>query len=453
MGTDHLSRRTFLKGAFAAGMAASFPAIIPASALGRNGAVAPSERLLVGVIGCGRRSRVAYTYDADSRVEIVALADADTRAIRTWKEGLDSERTFREYTDFRELLASDVDVVHIATGDYWHVPMALMAARAGKHLFVEKPLGLSIEQDLACREIAAEHDVQFQYGTQQRSSIYTRGGIEIVLNGHIGEVKQAYAFAPAGHSGGNCVPIPVPDEVDYPLWLGPAPDAPYCADRVEVKGPRNAIFHVYDYAIGFVAGWGAHPYDQLQWWLDEENLGMPTEVHATGTIPTEGFFDTVTHWDAQLRYANGLEVRFCDNRTIHTYLPKLDGFRPAGQGVLFIGSEGWLYTERSSFAASSQEILRQVRNPGPRRVVNAGSSHTRNLIDAALGENKTVATLDSAIRSDICCHLVDLAIRHGGEVGWDGTKNTVIGNEAARAGMRRPMRAPWDVLNPRYAAS
>jgi hypothetical protein len=235
------------------------------------------------------------------------------------------------------------------------------------------------------------------------------------------------------------------------MWLGPAPDAPYCVDRCEVKGPRNAIFHVYDYAIGFIAGWGAHPYDQLQWWLDEEGLGMPVEVEASGTIPTEGFFNTITHWDAHLRYANGLQVRFCDNKTIGKYLPKLEGFKPAAQGVLFMGGEGWMYTERNGFAASSREILMQSKNPGPRRVVDAGPSHTGNLIDAILGKNKTVTTLESAIRSDICCHLADLAIRYGGRLGWDAAKNTITGNDAAKAQMHRAMRKPWDVLNPQYA--
>jgi predicted dehydrogenase len=450
--TGGFTRREFLTRAVGAAALLGFPTIIPATALGKDGKAPPSERVLVGVIGCGIQGRFAPKYEQGGQAEIVALADPCAKAIRDWKAKCGPERVLREYADFRELLSSDVDVVHIATGDYWHVPMALMAARAGKHMYVEKPLGLTIEQDLACREIVSEHKVQFQYGTQQRTSSYTRGVVELLINGHIGEVKEVFVFAWPGQSGGACVPGPVPADLDYQMWLGPAPDAPYCPARVEVKGTNNAIFNVYDYTIGFIGIWGAHPYDQFQWWLDEENVGMPVEVHASGSIPAEGFFNTVTHWDAQLRYPNGLEVRFCDNRTIHKYLPKLEGFAPAGDGVLYVGSKGWLFTSRDKFEASSREILQQARNPGPRRVVNAGALHTVNLIDAILGKNKTVTTLASAIRSDVSCHLVDLAIRHGGKVGWDAAANTITGNDAAKAGMSRAMRKPWDVLNPKYTS-
>jgi predicted dehydrogenase len=446
------TRREFLTRALGAAALLGFPTIIPATALGRDGKAPPSERVLVGVIGCGVQGRFVPKYEQGGQAEIVALADPCATAIRDWKAKCGPERVLREYVDFRELLTSDVDLVHIATGDYWHVPMALMAARAGKHMYVEKPLALSIEQALACREIGAEHNVQFQYGTQQRTSSYTRGVVELLINGHIGEVKEVFVFAWPGHSGGACAPTPVPSSLDYQMWLGPAPDAPYCPARVKVKGANNAIFNVYDYTIGFIGIWGAHPYDQFQWWLDEENLGMPVEVQASGTIPTEGFFDTVSHWDAQLRYPGGLEVRFCDNITIHKYLPKLEGFAPAGDGVLYLGSKGWLFTSRDKFEASSREILQQVRNPGSRRVVNAGAQHTINLIDAVLGKNKTVTNVESAIRSDISCHLVDLAIRHGGKVGWDAAANTITGNEPAKLAMRRPMREPWNVLNPKYTS-
>lgn len=452
-------RRSFLRQAAGAAVAAGFPQIVAPRVLGRGGETAPSERVLIGLIGCGGRSSWARSYEHGGQGQIVALADPDDRALARWKSKAAQEagagaeaRGYRQYRDFRELLASEVDAVHISAGDYWHVPAALLAARAGKHIYVEKPLGLSIEQDLATREIGAEHKVQVQYGTQQRSSMYTRGAVELVLNGHIGEVKQACIWAPLGIGGGVCVPEPVPAEIDYSLWLGPAPDAPYCKERCEVKGPPNAIFHVYDYAIGFVAGWGAHPYDQFQWWADEAGIGMPVEVQATGSIPAEGFRNTATHWDAQLRYANGLEVRFCDSETIGKYRPSIGDKKPATNGVIFVGTEGWIYTSRSDWEASSREILLQAKEPGPRRLVDAGATHTGNFLDAIRGRNKIVAPLESGMRSDICCHLTDLAIRHGGKLGWDAAKNQVTGNEAARAAMHRPMRQPWDVLNPKYTA-
>lgn len=168
------------------------------------------------------------------------------------------------------LARPDVDAVHISTADHWHVLLAVLAARAGKDVYCEKPLGISIEQDLRAREIVDKHGRIFQYGAQQRSLAQVRMGIEVVLNGHIGEVQQAYIWAPRGEAGVVAWRKPrAPEGFDYDLWLGPAPQAPFCADRCLHSGSnRNGIFHIYDYAIGFVAGWGAHPADMLQWWLD-----------------------------------------------------------------------------------------------------------------------------------------------------------------------------------------
>jgi predicted dehydrogenase len=458
--TANLSRRRFLHRVTGAASLLGFPTIIPATALGKAGKAPPSERILFGIIGAGNQSASALGYENDGRGQIVALADPNDNSLEIWRKDRLPGRKLREYTDLRELLASDVDAVHIATGDHWHVPSLLLAARAGKHAYVEKPLGVSIEQDLACREIVAEHPVQVQYGTQQRSQTYSRGPVEIVLNGHIGEVKEAYVFCPGGLSGGVCNPEPVPASMkDYDLWLGPAPAAPYCQDRCvppPERHSRNGIFHIYDYALGFLAGWGAHPYDVLQWWLDKAGIGMPTTVEASGEIPAEGLFDTITKWDAKLSYPDGLTIHFCDWGTMtKRRLPqlKIEGLDEVPyNGVLFLGSEGWLVSSRETWKVSSRDILAKHKDPGAIRVVDSGGDHRANLLDAIQGKNKVAATLDSAIRSDICCHLVDLAVRYGGTLGWDAQNNTVTGNAAAKSAMRRPMRSPWNVLNPKYAS-
>lgn len=454
-----LSRRKFLRNTIGFVGALGFPTIIPSSALGLDGKAPPSERIRIGVIGCGMRGSAASQYTRGGLAEVVALADPDRKATRKWADAFLKGRSVREYTDFRELLQSGVDAVHIATGDYWHVPIALLSARAGKHIYVEKPLALSIEQCLACREISAEHKVVVQYGTQNRSAVYVRSGVELLLNGHIGEIKEIYVFAPPGESGGSPVPVlPVPEDFDYNMWLGPAPEAPFSQDRVLTKGNRNGIFHISDYAIGFMAGWGAHVYDQLQWWLDEMNHAMPEKVEATGTLPSEGLFNTVSNWDATITYPGLPQVRFMDLQTIQRRLPSLNGQLPSlvklkpqgGHGTIFVGSEGWLSFHRNGFDASSREILQKSKDPGPRRVINAGATQQDNFVDAILGKNKVVSPLESAIRSDICCHLTNLAIRTGKPVGWDAKKNTITGNPEAVPLMRCAMREPWNVLNPKY---
>ena len=226
-------RRNFLKAAAVAGSAVGFPSIIPSSALGKDGAVAPSERINVGLIGCGNRAGAAVSYKNYEKSEVVAVCDpfVDRR--------LEKARGFAgagcpDYNDFRDLLANkNVDAVHVATGDYWHVPISIAAARAGKDVYTEKPLGVCIEQDLSARQIVDKYKRIFQYGAQNRSTAQTRMGMELVLNGHIGEVKEIYAWCPPGESGGSATPVlPIPDGFDYNMWLGPAPQAPYCQDRI-----------------------------------------------------------------------------------------------------------------------------------------------------------------------------------------------------------------------------
>jgi predicted dehydrogenase len=360
-----------------------------------------------------------------------------------------TDRKLAEYKDFRELLASDVDAVHITTADYWHVPNLLLAARAKKHIYVEKPLGLSIEQCLASREVVEEHKVVVQYGTQNRSTFYVRSAMELMLNGHLGDIRDIYVWCPQGESGGVCKPEPAPEDLDYDLWLGPAPEKPFCEDRCLQQGSRNGIFHIYDYAIGFLAGWGAHPMDQLQWWLDDNGLSIPEEVEATGSLPVEGLFDTLVHWDAKLRYRGGREITFADATTIAKHLPKLEGLKPGSHGTLFVGSEGWVYCARNSVQTSSPALRTKLKEPGSKRVVHS-TNHMGNFVDAILGKNETVTSLASAIRSDIACHLVDQAVRNSGPIQWDNDKMTITNNEEAKAAMHRPMREPWNVLNKKY---
>lgn len=233
MKSEH-TRRDFLKSSLGLGALVSFPTIIPSSVLGKNGSVAPSNRANIGVIGCGWRSASCGAYKNYDKSQIVAVCDPflDRRVEKAKAWG-----TNNHYSDFRELIArDDVDAVHIVTPDHWHVPISLAAARAGKDVYCEKPLGLSIEQDLAAREIVDQHKRVFQYGTQQRSMEACRMGLELVLNGHIGEVEEIHVWAPGG--GGAMAPsTPYPKALimicglgrhrrhptALPVWIRPVP--------------------------------------------------------------------------------------------------------------------------------------------------------------------------------------------------------------------------------------
>ena len=438
-----------MKSSLGVGALLGFPAIIPGTALGKNGAVAPSERVNVGVLACGGRSTAAGAYGTYAKSQIVAVCDPvlERRLHRAQQWGVD-----KHYNDFRDVLARpDIDAVHISTADHWHVPMSLMAAKAGKDVYCEKPLGLSIEQDLAARDIVNKYDRVFQYGTQQRSSDACRIGIELVLNGHIGEVKEIYVWAPQGYAGGSAKPVlQVPEGFDYDLWLGPAPDAPFSHDRcLNTEFDGKAIWFVYDYAIGFLGGWGAHPLDQLQWWADEEGLDIPVEYKATGTIPAEGLHNTVTHWDMDCTYKNGLKMRFMDTETANAKgaageIPYFNEIGESKNCTLFIGEKGWIRVTRGVFKTSDEKVRRLARNPGPRRLVHS-TNHAGNFVDSVISREQPVATLDSAIRSDIISHMADLSIRTGKTLRWDPVKEKVLGSKKAQKMMHREMRKPWSL--------
>ncbi|MGC6456348.1 MAG: Gfo/Idh/MocA family protein [Coraliomargaritaceae bacterium] len=442
-----VARRKFLKTTLGTAGLIGFPTIIPSSVLGINGHVAPSNRVTVALIGCGRRSGVGKEYNMVKESELVAVCDPVK-----WRRDAKAAEwgVANTYNDFRDVLArNDIDAVHVVTPDHWHVPISLAAAKAGKDIYCEKPLGISIEQDLIARQIVKKYERIFQYGTQQRSMQHLRMGIELVLNGHIGAVEEVYVWAPGGAQGGAATPVlPVPEGFDYDLWLGPAPDAPFSEDRCSPNGPPKGTYFCYDYSIGMLGGWGSHPMDQLQWWADFEGLGIPQEYKANGSIASGGLYDTVYQWDMEATYENGLQMYFLDSRSAQTpnrvplsesEMKRLAKFNNC---TLFIGEEGWVAVSREGLVTSTPELRRKAKDPGEKKLVES-QWHPINFVHSIRKREQPVSTLDSAVRSDIICHMADISIRTGETLQWDPVKETVIGNEAAVAMMQRPMKSPW----------
>jgi predicted dehydrogenase len=440
------TRRIFLKksGLFAGALAAA-PQIVSAETLGLNGGIAANSRINLAILATGSRAGASAPYFRDKRCAVTVLCDPNRQRIASFKKRLCKDFSGLETQDFREALASkDVDAVHISTGDHWHVPMSLAAARAGKHVYCEKPLGISIEQCLATREITQKHKRIFQYGTQNRSLNPVRLGIQLALNGYIGDIKRAYVWAPPGENGGSSTPVlPVPPDFNYDLWLGPAAEKPFCHDRCIQQGARNGIFHIYDYAIGFIAGWGAHPVDQFQWFADNRGLNLPSSVKAKGHIPKEGLFDTITHWDVDTVYECGFEMKFMDTLSCHQYMDK--GAIPSsktGHGSMFIGEKGWINVHRGGWAFSSDEIRKHAKDE-MKIQLKVSNNHQLNFIDAIQGKAEAISDLDAAIKSDIICHLSNIAIRTGKEVKWDVKKESVVGDDQQVAMMKRSMRPQY----------
>jgi glucose-fructose oxidoreductase len=417
MSGEKITRRSLLERAAAGAMAA--PYLVPSSVWGSAVKAAPSERVTLGHIGVGGRgSALLGGFLGLKNAQSVAFADPFKSRRQRWAEKTGGTA----YGDFRELLArEDIDAVVVATPDHWHVPIANAAARVGKDAYVEKPLGISVLHDQSCRAAFKKYGRVFQYGTQQRSSRHCRFGCELVRSGRIGKVHTIEVVAPNGISGGSTDEIPVPPDLDYNLWLGPAPMAPYTADRCTNLG----AYHIYDYALGFIAGWGAHPLDILQWGYDTHKAGV-AEFEGTGDIPTEGLFNTVINWNVRIQYAGGLKITFT----------------PGGDSTKFIGDEGWVQVRRAGIDAEPKSLLTSTIGAGDVHLPES-NNHAQNFVDCVKSRETPVSNLDDAFHSDLISHMGDICIRTGRKIRWDPVKEEILGDEEASRMLSRPLRPPW----------
>jgi len=409
-----LTRREMLRRS-AGAMAA--PYVITSTALGAPGVDPASERVTVGKIGCGGRGGAIGGVGG----QVVAACDAWKDRRENWAKRTGGEA----YADFRELLdRDDIDAVAVATTDAWHVHHTVAAAKAGKDVYCEKPLGIALNEDLICREAIRRYDRMFQYGTQQRSSAHCRFGCELVRNGYIGEVKEIVVVAPDSSAGGSGVPQPVPDGLDYDMWLGPAPWRPYCGQS---KG-GGGWWHDYDYAIGFIAGWGAHPLDILVWGYDTHLAGN-WEVEGKAAIPPQGRNNVVMKWDVDIRFANGVKMKFT----------------PGGDHTRFIGAEGWVGISRGGIKAEPASLLQKKLGPDDIRLVES-RSHGGNFAEAVKSRQDPVSNIEDAVHSDIISHISDIAIRSERKIVWDPVKEEIVGDEEASRRLTRAHREPWALL-------
>lgn len=422
MTTHRMTRRQLLE-ATTAGVAA--PYMLTSAALGNADKAPASERVTLGHIGVGNRGKeLLRGFLTCKDAQSVAIADAwsDRRAEAA------ALTAGKAYADFRDLLTrKDIDAVIVATPDHWHVPLAMATAKAGKDAYVEKPLGVSIEQDLACRKLFHETKRIFQYGTQQRSMAHCRFGCELVRNGRIGKVHTIEVVAPDGDKGGKTDPAPVPPALDYEMWIGPAPMRPYTPGRCVVPG----TYWIYDYSIGYLGGWGAHPLDIMVFGSDAD-LSGPVTVEGTGEIPKEGLYDTVIHWDVKIRLG---DVKMT--------------FKPGGDSTKFIGDKGWVRISRGDIDAEPKSLLTSKLGPNDTRLSEGdanlpkNSRHDENFIAAVKLRKPAVSPIDHAVRSDVISLLSDIAIRTGRKITWDPRKETIAGDPDAARLMARPMREPW----------
>jgi len=405
------------------------PYVVPSSALGRAPGVAPSNRIVIGVIGAGPQGTgVMRQFMQENDAQVVAVCDVKKPArdhVRRMVDNHYGKKVCDSYVDFLELLArDDIDAVIIATQDHWHVLHSLYAARAGKDMYVEKPLGVSIQQGQVLRKAINEYKRVFQFGTQQRSDRNFRFACELVLNGRLGKLHTIKVGVPGGRFTKNYPDMPVPDWIDYDRWLGPAPWAPFTENRVI----NNFWWHTSDYTLGFISGWGIHHVDIAQWGNGTQFSG-PVEIEGAAVFPNDGLCDCAVSWDVNLTYANGVVMNFTDNTKNQ-------------KGVLFEGAEGWVYVRRGKLDAYPKSLLSETIGPNEIHLP-VSNNHKRNLLDCIKTGKKTVAPIEAAVRSDAICHLSDIAIRLGRKLRWDPENERFLNDDEANRMLTRPMRSPW----------
>ncbi len=441
MNERRIERRRFLKrAAFTAAGTAAFPYLVASSALGKAGNVAAGDRITVGCVGIGPQgTAVMRNFLSQKDAQVVAVCDVKSNVLKAGQELVNKHYQgagCATYKDFRELLArDDIDVVLAATPDHWHVLVALAAIEAGKDVYLEKPMGLSLAQDQALRSAVHRRGRVFQFGTQQRSSRDFRFACELVLNGRIGKLQTINVWSPGSSQGGDPTPVPVPEWLDYEMWLGPAPYTPYTKDRCS-----NALWwFISDYALGFIAGWGVHPLD-IALWGGGEKVACPVEIEGKGVWPTEGVCDTAMNWKVVCKYDSGVTMNFTGDPFPEEWKKRYG--RTTSHGTAFEGTEGWVHVDRSGLNAHPKKLLSTELGPNDVRLYQS-SNHVRNLLDCVKSRAETICPIDVAVQADIICQISDIAIRLEEKLKWDPKTERFVNSDAANRRLSRPMRSPW----------
>lgn len=434
----HVSRRSLLKAASSTLIAAGgAPWIVPASALGKDGQIAANDRIAVGCIGVGSRGTGVMRHFLDNpNAQVVAVCDVKSDVLKE-KQNLVNEtyenQDCQAYADFRELVArKDIDACLVATCDHWHVLTSLAAVRSGKDVYMEKPMGVTLAEDRAMRTAVHANKRIFQFGTQQRSDDKFRLACELVRNGKIGELKTINVWSPGSIQAGDPTPVPVPPEIDYNMWLGPAKYAAYTKDRCS----NQLWWFISDYAIGFIAGWGIHPIDIALWGAPEKYTG-PWEIEGTGVFPTEGVCDTAMDWNVTIKLGSGVKLNFRGDPLPDEWKERYG--ETSYHGTAFEGTEGWVHVKRGTITANPKSLLKaKIEAP-----LYRSTDHTGNFLDCVRSRKPAISSIDDAVRGDTLCQVSDIAIRLKRGLKFDPETERFIDDNEANQRLQRKMRKPW----------
>ncbi len=421
---NSITRRQFLKRAGVA--AAVAPFIIPSSVLGAEKLASANDRITLGFIGVGGMGNGHLrSHLGNSQVQVLAVCEVDATRREKARNRVNDQYGKKKrsgtykgcavYDDFRELLArDDIDAVVIATPDHWHAIIAIQAAKAGKDIYCEKPLTLTIREARAIVNAVRRYGRVFQTGSQQRSKDNFRRACELVRSGRIGEVRTVHVSVGGPSREQYLPPQPVPPGLDWDFWLGPAPWRPYNEKLHPFKWRGHR-----DYSGGAMTDWGAHHFDIAQWGLGMDESG-PVEVH-----PPDG----KQHKLLTYMYASGVRM---------FHVPK----KGTVNGVLFTGTEGKIEVNRSYFRTWPDKLRTAPLGPNDVHLYNS-PNHREDWLECIRSRKKPICDVETGCRSITVCHLGNLAYWLKRPIRWDPAKEQIIGDDEATRWLDRPKRAPW----------
>ncbi|HEY5919043.1 MAG TPA: Gfo/Idh/MocA family oxidoreductase [Chryseolinea sp.] len=453
-----VSRRKFLETSVKATafstLALGIPSIVPSSVFGKN---APSNRINIGAIGTGRISRGhdlpgVWKYDF---AQVVAVCDVDTKRAAEGKTLINEFYTKRdgkpfdgvkEYHDYRELINNkDIDAVIISTPDHTHAMIGIAAARAKKHIYMQKPASLTISEGRIVSDIVQKSGVKFQIGSQQRSSEQFRYAAELVRNGRIGQLKTVYVGLPGDPSGEEEPEMPVPPNLNYDLWLASTPMVYYTEKRVhpQVGYDRPGWLRCEQFGAGMITGWGSHHIDSAHWGMGMERSG-PIEVWGHAEFPKKGLWDVHGIFKTEALYDSGVRM------VVSNELPN---------GIKFEGSEGWIFVTRGNYQATSSDpvsnkdgtkpldasdpkILKSVIGPDEFHFT-VSKDHHGNWLEAIRDNKPTIAPVEEAHRSCSACLVHHIVMKLDRKVYWDPKTEKFKNDDEANSRLSRPQRPAY----------
>jgi len=425
------TRRSFLRRSAATIAVLGFPSIVPSSALGADGRPAPSNRITMGCIGVGGMgSGNMGSFLGQNDCQVLAVCDVDANHARDAKNTVDrryGNQDCKAYRDFRELLArDDIDAISLATPDHWHAIPAIMAARAGKDIYGEKPFSHDLREGRAMCEAIRQHGRIWQTGSWQRSGATFRFACELVRNGRIGKVHTVEVGLPTGAPGGSENYCDPPPHLDYDFWVGPAPWAPYSPNRTHWDWRWQL-----DYGGGQMMDWIGHHGDIAQWGLGTEYTG-PVEVEPVqAEFPRTGLFNAPTVYKFICKYRNGV-----------TMIVANAGNSGIRMGTKWIGTDGWVWVDRGGFETSPRSLMQEKIRPDEINLYRSPGHH-RNFLDCVKSRKPTITPAEVAHRSASIGHLGQIAMLTGRKIRFNPDTEQIIGDEAASRLLGRAYREPW----------